>query len=161
MGAYAPVPWFGREALERIAEEVFEPIAWRMSRDEMPYRGVLYAGLMLTADGPMVLEFNARFGDPEAQVLLPLLDGDLASALLGCATGRPVADGGLGSAASRARRSASLSRPRAIRTLPISGRLIEGAEPSSPADDGDVLCFHAGASAPRGRPATRRPGGAS
>ena len=78
MGAFAPVPWFGRDALERTAAEVFEPIAWRMARDGTPYRGVLYAGLMLTADGPMVLEFNARFGDPEAQVLLPLLDGELS-----------------------------------------------------------------------------------
>ncbi|HEX2222142.1 MAG TPA: phosphoribosylamine--glycine ligase, partial [Candidatus Limnocylindria bacterium] len=69
MGSYAPVPWFGPRALEETAETVFEPIAWRMARDGMPYRGVLYAGLMLTAAGPMVLEFNARFGDPEAQVL--------------------------------------------------------------------------------------------
>ncbi|HET8776410.1 MAG TPA: phosphoribosylamine--glycine ligase, partial [Candidatus Limnocylindria bacterium] len=68
MGAYTPVPWFGADALERAAAEVFEPIAWRMGRDRMPYRGVLYAGLMLTDQGPMVLEFNARFGDPEAQV---------------------------------------------------------------------------------------------
>ena len=87
MGAFAPVPWFGREALERSVAEIFEPIAWRMARDGTPYRGVLYAGLMLTDDGPMVLEFNARFGDPEAQVLLPLLEGELSAALLGTAIG--------------------------------------------------------------------------
>ena len=142
MGAYAPVPWFDRQALERIAEEVFEPIAWRMARDEVPYRGVLYAGLMLTADGPMVLEFNARFGDPEAQVLLPLLDGELSAALLGCAIGQ------------RRLMEESLSlRPGAAVGVvvasegypdaPLVGRAIEGAEPSSPADDGDVLRFHA------------------
>ena len=96
MGAYTPVPWFGAPALEAAAADVFEPIAWRMTRDGTPYRGVLYAGLMLTASGPMVLEFNARFGDPEAQVLLPMLDGDLAAALLGTATGdRPLMESSL------------------------------------------------------------------
>ena len=141
MGAYAPVPWFGREALERIAEEVFEPIAWRMSRDGFPYRGVLYAGLMLTDDGPMVLEFNARFGDPEAQVLLPLLDGELSAALLGCAIGdRRLME-----------ESVSLRAGAAVGVViasegypdaPIAGREVEGADPASPGDDGDVLCFH-------------------
>lgn len=141
MGAYAPVPWFGQAALEGLAAEVFEPIAWRMARDGFPYRGVLYAGLMLTEDGPMVLEFNARFGDPEAQVLLPMLDGDLASALLGCA----IADRGLmeGSVGLRAGAAvgvvvASEGYPHA----PVTGRLIGGAEPASAADDGEVLCFH-------------------
>jgi phosphoribosylamine--glycine ligase len=140
MGAYAPVPWFGRQALERIAADVFEPIAWRMARDEVPYRGVLYAGLMLTADGPMVLEFNARFGDPEAQVLLPMLDGELSSALLGCAIGqRRLME-----------ESVSLRQGAAVGVVvasegypdtPQAGRPIEGAEPSSAADDGDVLRF--------------------
>lgn len=143
MGAYTPVPWFGRDALERTAAEVFEPVAWRMARDGFPYRGVLYAGLMLTDDGPMVLEFNARFGDPEAQVLLPMLDGDLASALLGVALG----DRGRmeGSVAVRPGAAvgvvvASEGYPEA----PLVGRRIEGAEPSSAADDGEVLCFHGG-----------------
>ena len=96
MGAFAPVPWFGGDALERTVAEIFEPIAWRMARDGTPYRGVLYAGLMLTDDGPMVLEFNARFGDPEAQVLLPLLDGELSAALLGTAIGdRALMEGSL------------------------------------------------------------------
>lgn len=145
MGAYTPVPWFGAAAMERMAAEVFEPIAWRMARDGFPYRGVLYAGLILTADGPMVLEFNARFGDPEAQVLLPMLDGNLAGALLGCAT----ADRGLmeGSVAMHAGAAigvvvASEGYPDA----PIAGRVVEGAEPSSAADDGELLCFHAGTS---------------
>ncbi len=142
MGAYAPVPWFGAPELERAAAEVFEPIAWRMARDGTPYHGVLYAGLMLTADGPMVLEFNARFGDPEAQVLLPMLDGDLSAALLGCATGdRSMIEGAVGwrSGAAVAVVVASDGYPDA----PVTGRAIAGAEPSSAADDGDVLCFHA------------------
>ena len=99
MGAFAPVPWFGSDALERTVAEVFEPIAWRMARDGTPYRGVLYAGLMLTDDGPMVLEFNARFGDPEAQVLLPLLDGELSRGTARHRDRRPRPDGGIGAAA--------------------------------------------------------------
>jgi phosphoribosylamine--glycine ligase len=141
MGAYAPVPWFGRDALERIVEEVFEPVAWRMSRDGFPYRGVLYAGLMLTDDGPMVLEFNARFGDPEAQVLLPLLDGELSGALLGCAIG----DRGLMEESVSMRAGAAVGvvvASEGYPDAPVTGREVEGADPASPADDGDVLCFH-------------------
>jgi len=143
MGAYTPVPWFGADALERAAAEVFEPIAWRMARDGTPYRGVLYAGLMLTASGPVVLEFNARFGDPEAQVLLPMLDGDLAMALLGTASGdRWAMEGSLG-----ARTGAAVGVVVASEGYPdgpVTGRAIEGVEPASAADDGDVLVFHAG-----------------
>ena len=149
MGAYAPVPWFGRRQLEEATERIFEPVAWRMARDGTPYLGVLYAGLMLTDAGPMVLEFNARFGDPEAQVLLPLLDGDLAEALLGVATGdRGRLDGSLG-----LRDGATLGVVIAAEGYPddpVRGRSIEGVEPASPADDGELLCFHAG---------TRRAGG--
>ncbi|MEO7295166.1 MAG: phosphoribosylamine--glycine ligase [Candidatus Limnocylindria bacterium] len=143
MGAYAPVPFFGRAALEQVAADVFEPIAWRMARDGFPYRGVLYAGLMLTDDGPMVLEFNARFGDPEAQVVLPMLDGDLASALLGCA----IADRGLMESSVGPRGGAAVGVVVASEGYPDAphiGRLVEGADPSSPADDGDLLCFHGG-----------------
>ncbi|MEO8511882.1 MAG: phosphoribosylamine--glycine ligase [Chloroflexota bacterium] len=143
MGAYTPVPWFGRRELEEATERIFEPIAWRMARDGTPYRGVLYAGLMLTAHGPMVLEFNARFGDPEAQVLLPMLDGDLSQALLGAAIG----DIGLmeGSVAQRPGAAvgvviAAAGYPEA----PERGAALEGVEPSGPGDDGDVLVFHAG-----------------
>ena len=141
MGAYTPVPWFDMADLERAAAEVFEPIAWRMARDGFPYRGVLYAGLMLTDDGPMVLEFNARFGDPEAQVLLPMLDGDLSGALLGCAVG----DRGMMEGSLKARPGAAVGVVIASEGYPdasITGRRIEGAEPSSPADDGNLLCFH-------------------
>jgi phosphoribosylamine--glycine ligase len=143
MGAYAPVPWFGAGEMEGVAATVFEPIAWRMTRDAIPYRGVLYAGLMLTDDGPMVLEFNARFGDPEAQVLVPLLAGDLSRALLGTARGeRALMDGSLGIApgASVAVVVAYEGYPEA----PVTGRPLQGVEPSAPGDDGSVLCFHAG-----------------
>jgi phosphoribosylamine--glycine ligase len=143
MGAYTPMPWFGNPALEQVTASVFEPIAWLMTRNGHPYRGVLYAGLMLTASGPMVLEFNARFGDPEAQVLLPMLEGELASALLACARGDPTgmeSQVGMRQGAAVGVVVASEGYPDA----PITGRRLEGAEPSGAADNSDVLCFHAG-----------------
>jgi phosphoribosylamine--glycine ligase len=143
MGAYTPVPWFGQPEIDEVAASVFEPIAWLMARDGQPFRGVLYAGLMLTDGGSMVLEFNARFGDPEAQVLLPMLDGDLAGVLLACARAdRGEMEGmvGIREGAAVGVVLASEGYPQA----PVSGRLLEGADPSSPADDGDALCFHGG-----------------
>ncbi len=143
MGAYTPVPWFGQREVEAAMAEIFEPIAWRMVRDGAPYRGVLYAGLMVTEHGPMLLEFNARFGDPEAQVLLPMLDGDLAQALLGVATN----DVGLIEGAVQLRHGAAVGVVIAAEGYPadaVRGREIAGVEPSGPADDGAALCFHAG-----------------
>ena len=142
MGAFSPLDEFGPEALERAAAEIFEPIAWRMARDRMPYRGVLYAGLMLTDAGPVVLEFNARFGDPEAQVLLPLLDGELSAGLLGCATGdRDLMEGSLRVADGAA--VAVVVASEGYPDEPRTGRVIEGAEPATPTDAGERLVFHA------------------
>jgi phosphoribosylamine--glycine ligase len=143
MGTFAPVPWFGPREMDAVVASVFEPIAWRMVRDGNPYRGVLYAGLMVTDDGPMVLEFNARFGDPEAQVLLPLLQGDLAAALLGTAVGDRAAMEeplGFGAGAAVGVVLASEGYPE----RPLTGRTLQGADPSSAEDGGPQLCFHAG-----------------
>jgi phosphoribosylamine--glycine ligase len=143
MGAYSPVPWFGQRELEEATDRIFEPVAWRMARDGTPYRGVLYAGLMLTDGGPMVLEFNARFGDPEAQVILPRLDGDLSAALLGVATGdRGLMEGSVGTRSGAA--VGVVIAAEGYPEDPLPGRELRGAEPSSPADDGQLLCFHGG-----------------
>jgi phosphoribosylamine--glycine ligase len=88
MGAYSPVPAVDDATRRRITAEILEPTIAALAAEGVRYRGVLYAGLMLTADGPKVLEFNARFGDPEAQAVLPRLDSDLAEALLACVEGR-------------------------------------------------------------------------
>ena len=149
MGAYTPVPWFGAFEIERAVETIFEPVAWRMARDGTPYHGVLYAGLMVTDDGPMVLEFNVRFGDPEAQVLLPLLDGELAQALMGVAHGDPGAMDG----AVAMRDGAAVGVVLASEGYPedpIVGRALTGVDPATPDDDGPVLCFHAGTRATAG-----------
>jgi phosphoribosylamine--glycine ligase len=77
MGAYSPVPEIGDDDVERIVATVHQPVVDRMRERGTPFSGVLYAGLMLTADGPKVLEFNVRFGDPETQAVLPRLRSDL------------------------------------------------------------------------------------
>ncbi len=84
MGSYSPVPGIDAERIEEIADSVHRPIVDLMARRGDPFRGVLYAGLMLTADGPRVLEFNVRFGDPETQAVLPRLRSDLLDLCLAC-----------------------------------------------------------------------------
>ena len=84
MGSYSPVPGIDAERVEEIADSVHRPIVDLMARRGDPFRGVLYAGLMLTADGPRVLEFNVRFGDPETQAVLPRLRSDLLDLCLAC-----------------------------------------------------------------------------
>jgi phosphoribosylamine---glycine ligase len=88
MGAYAPVEDVSPELLESIQRDVLQKAVDGMSARGIPYTGVLYAGLMLTNEGAKVLEFNCRFGDPETQVILPLLDSDLAEIMLACIDGR-------------------------------------------------------------------------
>jgi phosphoribosylamine--glycine ligase len=77
MGAYSPAPALDDAALDEVRRTVLEPTVRAMAREGRPYRGVLYAGLMLTARGPRLLEYNVRFGDPECQVLMPRLAEDL------------------------------------------------------------------------------------
>ncbi|MEX2804899.1 phosphoribosylamine--glycine ligase [Streptococcus sp. H31] len=78
MGAYAPVPHLPQSAVDTAVETIIKPVLGGMLAEGRPYLGVLYAGLILTADGPKVIEFNSRFGDPETQVILPRLTSDFA-----------------------------------------------------------------------------------
>jgi phosphoribosylamine--glycine ligase len=87
MGSYAPVPGLGEPEVEELVELVHRPVLAELERRDAPFVGLLYAGLMLTEAGPRVLEFNCRFGDPETQSVLPLLDGDLLEALASAAVG--------------------------------------------------------------------------
>jgi phosphoribosylamine---glycine ligase len=86
MGASSPLPFVDHGAVRAITS-ILERTVEALTADGIDYRGVVYAGLMLTGDGPKVLEFNCRFGDPETQVVLPRLDGDLGRICLACATG--------------------------------------------------------------------------
>jgi len=87
MGAYSPVSEVGAAEIEKLLETVHRPALAELARRGSPFVGLLYAGLMLTGDGPKVLEFNCRFGDPETQSILPRVRGDLVEALLAAATG--------------------------------------------------------------------------
>ncbi|MDP8908005.1 MAG: phosphoribosylamine--glycine ligase [Chloroflexota bacterium] len=137
MGAYTPVPAVDDDLRRTIQQTILEPTVAALDARGAPMRGVLYAGLILTADGPKVLEFNARFGDPETQVVLPTLDGDLGELLHAVAHGRldqvaaPEANGAAVGVV-----LASGGYPGAYRT----GVPIDGLD-SVPAD---VLVFHAG-----------------
>ena len=139
MGAYSPAPIVTDEVEEEIVDAIMRPTVEAMAREGRSYRGLLYAGLMLTKDGPKVLEFNCRFGDPETQPLLRRLDDDLAPLLLAVARGESLPK----QAAWRREAAlcvvlASKGYPGDYRTgLPVRG--IEAAE-SLPG----VMVFHAG-----------------
>src|SRR5690349_252155 len=88
MGAYAPAPVLTAELQQRAMDEIVRPTARALAAAGTPFSGVLYAGLMLTADGPKLIEYNVRFGDPECEAIMPLIEGDFAELLLAVATGR-------------------------------------------------------------------------
>ena len=139
MGAFAPSPLLTPGTEERVLNEVVRPVLEGMAREGRPYRGFLYVGLMLTADGPRVIEFNVRFGDPEAQVVLPMLDEDL-SWLLGAA-----ATGALPSRAARFRDQPHVGVVLAAGGYPDS---VETGKPIAGIDEAakvaGALVFHAG-----------------
>jgi phosphoribosylamine--glycine ligase len=87
MGAYAPLPWLPADMYQQIVSDIVEPVAAELARRGSPFCGLLYAGLAITAKGPTVVEFNCRFGDPETQSVLALLESPLGQLLYDAATG--------------------------------------------------------------------------
>ena len=138
MGAYAPAPLLDGAGLEQVRQLVLEPTLAALRARGISYRGVIYAGLMLTPTGPSVIEFNCRFGDPECETLMPLLGPELAQVLLACAIGRLDQAPALSIAplCSACVIAAAQGYPGTIRSGdPISGQL--------PSDD-HLQLFHAG-----------------
>ncbi|MCL6648055.1 MAG: phosphoribosylamine--glycine ligase [Chloroflexi bacterium] len=137
MGGYTPPEFFSFYEASHTATTIMQPVVDELRRRGLPFRGVLYAGLMLTAAGPKVLEFNARFGDPEAQVILPCLDVDLLDLLHATATG------GLAGIKLPPPTRAAVNVVLAAENYPgppVTGDVIHGLDAVPP----DVLVFHAG-----------------
>ena len=140
MGAYSPAPVAKPELMKSIRQQILEPTIRALALEGRRYRGVLYAGLMVTADGPKVVEFNCRFGDPEAQVILPLVESDLAELMWLVASGsleghdlKIFSNWAVGVV------MASGGYPGSYQT----GKVINGLDKVA---DKDVMIFHAGTS---------------
>jgi phosphoribosylamine--glycine ligase len=137
MGSYSPPGFFSAQMTEKVTEEILLPTVKAMAREGLPYKGVLYAGLMIVDGKPLVLEFNARFGDPETQVILPLLKTDLVDILMA------VVEGNLDQARIEWSSEACVGVVMASGGYPGSyetGFPIQGIDNV----DEDVLVFHAG-----------------
>jgi len=145
MGSYSPVPHLSETEAAELADAVCTPIVAELARRDSPFLGVLFAGVMLTEDGPRVLEYNCRFGDPETQSILPRLEGDLLEALASSAAGR------LGAAPLAVSESAAVTVVLAAGDYPArgdSGSPITGIED---AEATGALVFHAGTALHDGR----------
>lgn len=136
MGCYSPVPGVDIAMLDDLMDVAVHPTMAELCRRGIDYRGVLFAGFMLTPEGPRLLEFNVRFGDPEAQVILPRLEVDLAAVLAQAATGRLVTDLSLSDETMVTVVCASEGYP----TAPRLGDRIEGIEAAETLDGVSVFC---------------------
>ena len=137
MGAYAPVGFVTDALLTEVSERIVTPVLRAMAESGCPFSGLLYAGLMITADGPRVVEFNCRFGDPETQAVLPLLDSSLLEPMMAVAEG-----GELGEHEPVFRDGAAVTTVLAAAGYP--GAYPKGAPISLPAQPAGVEVFHAG-----------------
>jgi phosphoribosylamine---glycine ligase len=147
MGAYAPAPVVNDDILEKVRLTVLQPVVDGMKKEGIPFKGILYAGLMIKNNEIKVLEFNTRFGDPEAQVLLPLLDGKLGDLLKAAAKGELTRD------------MLKFKKKHAMTVVIASGgypgqyekgKVIEGLDVVSK----DIIVFHAGTSRKNGKVVT-------
>ncbi len=137
MGAYSPVPLPGLELGELVAA-VHEPVLRELALRDAPFIGLLYAGLILTDDGPRVLEFNCRFGDPETQAILPAIEGDLLGALSAAAAGD------LGRATVEASDDTAVTVVLAARDYPAAGDIGSPITGIAEAEADGAVVFHAG-----------------
>ena len=142
MGAYAPVSIATPDVLRRATDEVLRPTLAALREEGAPFTGLLYAGLMLTRDGPKVVEFNCRFGDPETQAILPLMAGSLLDPMLAIARGESLPASGDASAALAWRAAHAVTTVVAAGGYPDKVR-VGDAITMPPAAEG-VHCFHAG-----------------
>jgi phosphoribosylamine---glycine ligase len=138
MGSYSPVSGFGPVETEELVDAIHRPVVEELTARGVPFVGVLFAGLMLTDDGPRVLEFNCRFGDPETQSLLPRLDGDLLGALTAAAAGD------LSHVELRASEAAAVTVVLAAGGYPASGDAGSPIEGIEAAEETGAHVFHAG-----------------
>lgn len=136
MGAYSPVPQIPDTVIQQAVTDILQPMARGMVQEGLDYRGVLYAGLMITQEGPKVIEFNARFGDPETQVILPRMKTDLTEVLT------RVSQGDLAEVSIQWREEACVSVVMAVKGYP--GPYQIGEPLILPPDEGDRILFHAG-----------------
>ncbi len=144
MGSYSPVPWLGESDVDELIDTIHRPVLAELAQRGTPFTGLLYAGLMLTDDGPRVLEFNCRFGDPETQSILPRLEGDLLEALAGAAGGALGTELAVGAAAAVTVVLAAGDYPERN----DGGTPIEGIEDAEAAGG---IVFHAGTARHEGR----------
>jgi phosphoribosylamine--glycine ligase len=153
MGAYSPVPIVGSEVVEEVMAKAVAPTLEALGRLGAPYKGVLYAGIMMTPDGPKILEYNVRFGDPECQVVVPRLASDLATHLAEAAAGNLVTP-------LRWRDEAAVTVVLASENYPATprtGDVIEGLDAAGEVEG--VTVFHAGTAAVDERPGAVRTAG--
>jgi phosphoribosylamine--glycine ligase len=140
MGAYSPVPWLPDGFLADVQARIIDPTLVELRRRGMDYRGVLYAGLMLTPDGPQLIEYNIRFGDPDGQVVLLRLTSDLAELLAQAADGNIVDEPTAGDGAAVLVVAAAEGYPGS----PVLGDTIDGLTQARAVDDVEVLCAGVG-----------------
>jgi phosphoribosylamine--glycine ligase len=138
MGSYSPVPGFGPAEVEDLLDAIHRPVLDELAARGAPFVGVLFAGVMLTGDGPRVLEFNCRFGDPETQSLLPRLEGDVLGALAAAARGE------LSSDEPKTGETAAVTIVLAAGGYPVSGDVGSPIEGIEAAEETGAHVFHAG-----------------
>jgi phosphoribosylamine--glycine ligase len=138
MGSYSPVAGFGPAEIEELLDTIHRPVLDELAARGSPFSGVLFAGVILTADGPRVLEFNCRFGDPETQSLVPRLEGDLLQWLVAAARGD------LSSVLVEVADAAAVTVVLAAGNYPASGDVGSPIEGIADAEAAGALVFHAG-----------------